>query len=101
MSFRADRMTITNGVGVPSRPKGDHPERSWGPPGVGVPSSKKGDHPAGAGGLLPSLEVGGPSVDSRHHSARRIVADDGHQAVLHGPVTGIASLSTMTSLTLS
>jgi hypothetical protein len=70
VSFRADRMTITNGLGISSRPKGGSPGAVLGPPGGWeyLPA-KRGITLRGAGGLLPSLEVGGPGVDSLHHSA--------------------------------
>jgi DNA invertase Pin-like site-specific DNA recombinase len=70
----AARQLRTNPRGRPHSL--NHPARSWGP------RQQKGDHPAECRGpSYPLLEVGGPGVDSRHHSARLIVADDGHQAV--------------------
>ena len=60
VSFRADRMTITNGLGIPSRPKGGSPGAVLGPPGWEYLPAKRGIIRRGAGGLLPSLEVGGP-----------------------------------------
>ena len=68
VSFRADRSQA-DWEYLP-RQKGDHPARSWGPPGGRSTFQQKGGYPAGCRGALVTLSgVGGPGVDSRHHSA--------------------------------